>query len=185
MTLIGRHVKLLQQDFFGGIPFAEPPLGELRLKAPVKKFFLDVDVLDALNFGPGCLQPKATFPISEDCLTLNIFRPSGIAANASLPVLFWTYGGSFLSGASSIYNGSAIVAQSVLRGTPIIYVNFNYRLGPLGFPQGNEADFRGELNLALKDYLAALEWVQTNIQAFGGDKSKVCDNMSRRIMSKR
>lgn len=60
-----------------------------------------------------------------------------------------------------------------LQGTPIIYVNFNYRLGPLGFPQGSEADSKGALNLALKDQVAALEWVQHNIGAFGGDKSKV------------
>ncbi len=62
-------------------------------------------------------------------------------------------------------------------------MNFNYRLGPLGFPQGNEADFRGELNLALKDYLVALQWVQTNIQAFGGDKSKVGGNIRVRECS--
>ncbi|KAF8993119.1 extracellular triacylglycerol lipase precursor [Hymenopellis radicata] len=160
-TLIGRDVTLLHQDFFGGIPFAEPPLGELRLKPPVTKFFLNEDVFDASSFGPGCLQPEASFPISEDCLTINVLRPSGISANASLPVLFWAYGGGFLAGASSMFNGSAIVAQSVLRAWP------------LGFPQGNEADFRGELNLALKDYLAALAWVQMNIHAFGGDKSKV------------
>ncbi|KAF8991038.1 extracellular triacylglycerol lipase precursor [Hymenopellis radicata] len=166
-TLIGRDVTLLQQDFFG------PPLGELRLQAPVTKFFLDDDVFNASSFGPGCLQPQASFPISEDCLTINIFRPSGISENASLPVLFWAYGGAFLVGASSTANGSAIVAHSVQRGTPVIYVNFNYRLGPLGYPQGNEADSRGELNLALKDYLAALEWVQMNIHAFGGDNSKV------------
>lgn len=61
----------------------------------------------------------------------------------------------------------------MIQGTPIIYVNFNYRLGPLGFPQGQEADNRGALNLGLKDQLAALEWVQLNIGTFGGDRSKV------------
>jgi acetylcholinesterase len=61
----------------------------------------------------------------------------------------------------------------LLKGTPVIYVNFNYRLGPLGFPQGQEADNRGSLNLALKDQLTALEWVQLNIGTFGGDKTKV------------
>ncbi|KAF8918343.1 Alpha/Beta hydrolase protein [Mucidula mucida] len=159
-TLIGRDVTLLQQDFFGGIPFAEPPLGELRLKAPVTKFFLDDDVFDASSFGPGCLQPNASFPISEDCLTINIFRPSGISPNASLPVLFWAYGGGFLGGASSIYNGSALVAQSVLRGTPIIYVNFNYRLGPLGFPQGTKLTFVESL-ISPSKIIGALQWVQT------------------------
>ncbi|KAK0194685.1 Alpha/Beta hydrolase protein [Armillaria mellea] len=69
------------------------------------------------------------------------------------------YGGGFTGGASSSYNGSNIVAQSVTRGTPIIYVNYNYRLGPLGFPQGQEADNRGQLNLGVRDVLTALEWV--------------------------
>ncbi|KAF9017701.1 alpha/beta-hydrolase [Hymenopellis radicata] len=163
------------EDFFGGIPFAEPPLGQLRLKAPVSKFTLnDDDVFDASNFGSDCLQLSNSSPVgSEDCLTINILRPSGTRANSSLPVLFWTYGGGFFAGKSSTFNGSAIVAQSVLRGTPIIYVNFNYRLGPLGFPEGNEANLLGELNLGIKDQITALEWVQANIQVFGGDKSKV------------
>ncbi|KAF9011689.1 esterase 1 [Cyathus striatus] len=174
-TLIGRDVTLLQQDFFGGIPFAEPPLGALRLKPPVLKTQLSgVKTFDASNFGLGCLQagvPAAA--VSEDCLTINVFRPSNLPPNAKLPVLFWTYGGGFDAGASSIYNGTLIVAQSVARGTPLIYVNYNYRLGPLGFPQGGEADKRGALNLAMRDQLAALEWVQANIGLFGGDKTKV------------
>jgi acetylcholinesterase len=111
--------------------------------------------------------------VSEDCLTINVLRPSGIPANAKLPVLTWVYGGGFANGFAANYNGSAIVAQSVLRGTPVIYVNFNYRVGPLGFPQGSEAAKAGALNLGLKDQLAALEWIQANIGAFGGDKSKV------------
>ncbi|KAK0194653.1 Alpha/Beta hydrolase protein [Armillaria mellea] len=84
-----------------------------------------------------------------------------------------TYAGGFFAGASSSFNGSNIVAQSITRGTPIIYVNHNYRLGPLGFPQGQEADNRGQLNLGVRDQLAALEWVQENIGLFGGDKTKV------------
>jgi carboxylesterase type B len=59
------------------------------------------------------------------------------------------------------------------QGTPVIYVNFNYRLGPLGFPQGREARNQGALNLGLKDQLAALKWVQLHIGTFGGDKDKV------------
>ncbi|KAJ7579027.1 esterase 1 [Mycena floridula] len=172
-TLVGRDVTLLHQDFFGGIPFAEPPLGSLRLKPPVLKTSISTATFDASNFGPACLQATNEFPISEDCLTINVFRPSGIQANASLPVLFWTYGGGFTGGSGLLYNGSAIVAQSVTRGTPLIYVNFNYRLGPLGFPQGQEADNRGALNLGLRDQLAALEWVQLHIGSFGGDKTKV------------
>ncbi|TFK31314.1 esterase 1 [Crucibulum laeve] len=173
-TFTGRDVTGFQQDFFGGIPFAYPPVGNLRFKPPVLKTRLDVSTFDASNFGPGCLQSGAPLgAVSEDCLTINVFRPSGTTASSNLPVLFWTYGGSFASGSSSVYNGSGIVAQSVARGTPVIYVNFNYRVGPLGFPQGQESHDRGALNLGIKDDLAALEWVQQNIRFFGGDNKKV------------
>ncbi|KAF7343254.1 Carboxylic ester hydrolase [Mycena venus] len=153
-TLVGQNIPTFGQEFFGGIPYAEPPLAYLRLRPPVLK---DLPLTQ----------------MSEDCLTINVLRPAGISANAKLPVMFWTYGGGFDEGFSRTYNGSGIVAQSVSRGTPIIYVNFNYRLGPLGFPQGQEADNRGSLNLGLKDQLTALEWVQLHIETFGGDKSKV------------
>ncbi|KAK0205564.1 esterase 1 [Desarmillaria ectypa] len=172
--LIGRDVAGLQQEFFGGIPFAEPPVGALRLQRPVLKTDIDADEFDAQNFGLPCLQRYlATDEMSEDCLTINIFRPKGASSKDPLPVLLWTYGGGFSGGASSFFNGSNIVAQSVTRGTPIIYVNHNYRLGPLGFPQGQEASDRGQLSLGARDQLAALEWVQENIGLFGGDKTKV------------
>ncbi|KAJ3569951.1 hypothetical protein NP233_g4716 [Leucocoprinus birnbaumii] len=177
-TVVGREFPSLKQEFFGGIPYAEPPLGDLRLRPPVLKSALDVEPFNASSFGPSCLQPLGlsgapSGPISEDCLTINVFRPSGLPPNAKLPVLFWVYGGGFVAGSSVLYNGSAIVARSVERGTPVIYVNFNYRLGPLGFPQGVEAGNNKALNLGLKDELAALQWVQDNIGAFGGDKAKV------------
>ncbi|KAG7445319.1 alpha/beta-hydrolase [Guyanagaster necrorhizus] len=172
--LIGRDVTGLKQDFFGGIPFAEPPVGALRLERPVLKTDIDADEFDARNFGLPCLQTSlAADEMSEDCLSINIFRPTGLSSGDSLPIMFWTYGGGFAGGASSNFNGSNIVAQSVTRGTPIIYVNYNYRVGPLGFPQGQEAESRGQLNLGLRDQLTALEWVQQNIGLFGGDKTKV------------
>ncbi|KAJ3574887.1 hypothetical protein NP233_g1456 [Leucocoprinus birnbaumii] len=156
------------------IPFAEPPLGNLRLRPPVLKTTLDPGTFDASNFKAACLQPGVPASlVSEDCLTINVFRPSGVTPNSKLPVLFWVFGGGFEIGTGAIYNGSAIVAQSVARGTPLIYVNFNYRLGPLGYPQGVEAAKENALNLALKDELAALQWIQANIGAFGGDKTKV------------
>ncbi|KAJ7136677.1 extracellular triacylglycerol lipase precursor [Mycena epipterygia] len=173
-TLVGRDIAPFKQEFFGGIPFAEPPLGSLRLRPPVLKEFVEKATINATNFGPGCLQTDLPLDtLSEDCLTINVLRPAGTPANAKLPVMFWTYGGGFDQGVSSLYNASVIVAQSVARGTPVIYVNFNYRLGPLGFPQGQEADDKGALNLALRDQLAALEWVQLHIGTFGGDKDKV------------
>ncbi|KAK1222241.1 hypothetical protein PQX77_014874 [Marasmius sp. AFHP31] len=174
-TLVGKGVTLLKQDFFGGIPYAKPPLGKLRLQPPVEAKLSEGN-FDASEFSPFCLQPEHPFSeMSEDCLTINVFRPSGIcdSKNPTLPVLFWTYGGGFQEGLANDYNASAIIAQSVSRGTPIIFVSFNYRLGPLGLPQGKEADSKGILNLALRDQIAALEWVQKNIGAFGGDKRKV------------
>ncbi|KAF7300782.1 Carboxylic ester hydrolase [Mycena kentingensis (nom. inval.)] len=190
-TLTGRLIPIFGQEFFGGIPYAEVPIGNRRLRPPALKTSLGVPTFDASGYGPSCMQPglAASEPISEDCLTINVLRPVGTPANAGLPVvrhpktqlllnaneqqMFWTYGGGFDSGQSNIYNGSGIVGQSVLRGTPVIYVNFNYRIGPLGFPQGQEADNRGALNLGIKDQIAALKWVQANIGAFGGDKRKV------------
>ncbi|KAJ7291433.1 esterase 1 [Mycena rebaudengoi] len=161
-------------EFFGGIPFAEPPIGDLRFKSAVLKPAPPTAQFDASNYGKSCLQPGvAPGTSSEDCLTINIFRPAGLLANASLPVMFWTYGGGFTSGGAGQYNASVLVAQSISRGTPIIYVSFNYRLGPLGFPQGSEVFQRGVLNLALHDQLTCLEWIQLNIGAFGGDNSKV------------
>ncbi|KIL66683.1 hypothetical protein M378DRAFT_374064 [Amanita muscaria Koide BX008] len=174
-TVTGQEIPSLQQDFFGGIPFAKSPVGKLRLKPPVLKTTLDEKEFDASSFGYACVQPPP-FPaelMAEDCLTINIFRPSDIGPDSKLPVLFWTYGGGFQSGASRLYNGSSIVAQSMARGTPIVFVNFNYRLGPLGFPQGSEADQHHSLNLGLYDQIAALEWVKHNIASFGGDNEKV------------
>ncbi|THV00777.1 extracellular triacylglycerol lipase precursor [Dendrothele bispora CBS 962.96] len=182
-TLTGRLATPgIPVDFFGGIPYAKPPLGELRLKPPVLLTTLNTETFDATSYGAACLQPPVSVtpgfpmppvPISEDCLTINVLRPSGTPAGANLPVMFWTYGGGFDSGVSAMYEGTPIVAQSVARGTPVVYVGFNYRLGPLGFPQGQEADTRKALNLGIKDHHAALQWVQENIDAFGGDKTKV------------
>ncbi|KAK0462856.1 extracellular triacylglycerol lipase precursor [Desarmillaria tabescens] len=169
--LVGSDLSLSQLEFFGGIPYAEPPLGALRLQPPVLKTDLEVETFNASEFDLACLQAGLPIDaISEDCLTINVLRPSGTFHNASLPVLFWIHGGSYYEGSASLYDGSTIVTQSVLRATPVIYVNFNYRLGPLGFPQATD---REKLNLGLKDQLAALEWVQHNIGAFGGDKNKV------------
>ncbi|KAJ6586827.1 esterase 1 [Mycena vulgaris] len=180
-TLRGLALPMLGLEFFGGIPFAEPPLGTLRFVPPVLKTTLGASSFDASQFGAGCLQRADSHstrsgdapPISEDCLTISILRPAGLKPDAALPSMVFLHGGGFLLGASSSYNGSAIVAHSIDRGTPILYVTFNYRLGPFGFPQGKEAVDRDALNLGLKDQLAALQWVQEHISAFGGDKTKV------------
>ncbi|KAF5310384.1 hypothetical protein D9611_012083 [Ephemerocybe angulata] len=173
-TVVGQDVSE-KVEFFGGIPFAEPPVGELRFKAPVLKTHLPGTTFNATSYGNACIQPPLFGPatsLSEDCLFVNIYRPTGIAPTAKLPILFWIYGGGFLFGSSNQFDGKDLVARSVERGTPIIYVNINYRLGPLGFPQGQEAHDQRGLNLGILDQTAALEWVQANIHAFGGDKNK-------------
>ncbi|TEB32790.1 esterase 1 [Coprinellus micaceus] len=172
-TVSGRAVSD-KVDFFGGIPFAEPPLGPLRLRKPILRTRLATPLFNASTYGKSCIQPLADpTTLSEDCLTINVFRPAGVSSKEKLPVLFWTYGGGFIIGSSNMYDGSNLVARSVARGTPIVYVNFNYRLGPLGYPIGQEADDKRALNLALHDQTTALEWVHANIHLFGGDKSKV------------
>jgi len=163
-------------DFFGGIPFAEPPIGNLRLRKPeaFKPSRNAPSPVDATEFGLSCPQLDITPTAqSESCLTVNIFRPAGTSEHSRLPVMTWVYGGGFTEGAASIYNGSGIVAQSIIRGTPIIYVNLNYRLGPLGWPLGEEAESDDVLNLGLEDQLLAFRWVQANIRLFGGDPDKV------------
>ncbi|KAJ2925706.1 hypothetical protein H1R20_g11389, partial [Candolleomyces eurysporus] len=135
-----------------------------------------VDAIPELKVGETTLSGRDgtdLSTLSEDCLTINVHRPKGLTSSAKLPVLFWTHGGGFVIGSSRIFNGSEIVERSVARGTPVIFVNFNYRLGPLGFPQGQEADDERSLNLGVLDQMAALEWVQENIGSFGGDKKKV------------
>ncbi|KAF7350388.1 Carboxylic ester hydrolase [Mycena venus] len=161
-------------EFYGGIPYAEPPIGSLRFKRPVPLRKLSTPTFDATQPGAPCLQAGSQSNSSiEDCLTLNIYKPSGLGKNVTLPVMAWIHGGGDMIGAARSYNATPIVEQSIARGTPVIYVSFNYRLGPLGFPQGREAQSANALNLGLRDQLLALQWIQDNIAVFNGDKSKV------------
>ncbi|KAH8799487.1 esterase 1 [Flagelloscypha sp. PMI_526] len=121
------------------------------------------------------MQPD--FNVSEDCLTLNVFRSDptseSVRPHQLLPVVVWIHGGDFVAGASSIYDGSKIVSRASERGTPIVFVSINYRLGPLGFPIGSDSARKDVLNLGLKDQLVALEWVHKYITYFDGDPEKV------------
>ncbi|KAI0351392.1 esterase 1 [Trametes cingulata] len=170
-TLIGTQ-NTGDTEFFGGIPYAEPPIGHLRFAPPVLKVEPGVPLLDASKYGASCPMVGQSSP-DEDCLTINVLRPLGTSPQSKLPVMVWVYGGGFQAGDASQYDGTGLTTAAIDRGTPVIYVNFNYRLGALGFPQGLEATSRGALNLGLKDIIAALQWVQHNIAAFGGDPSKV------------
>ncbi|KAL1671468.1 Alpha/Beta hydrolase protein [Schizophyllum commune] len=155
------------------IPFAEPPLGELRLRPPVFKAFFPDGEHNARTSGPACLQSPAHINgTSEDRLTLDA-RSLPRSLLHTHAIYLSIYGGGFYIGGALQYNATLLVKQSIARGSPVVVVAVNYRLGPLGFPQGKEAEEDGVLNLGLLDVKVALEWVQANIRTFGGDKNKV------------
>src|SRR6266487_5794528 len=169
---------------FKGIPFAVPPVGELRWKAPQPVTpWSDVKKCDAFSASPMQAKPvpfsmwSEEFlipkePISEDCLYLNVWT-GATSTKENRPVLVWIYGGGFVSGGSAvpIYDGEAMAKKG------IVFVSINYRVGVFGFfahseltkESGNNASG----NYGLMDQIAALQWVQKNIAAFGGDPNNV------------
>ncbi|MEB3029951.1 carboxylesterase/lipase family protein [[Mycobacterium] nativiensis] len=151
---------------FQGIPYAAPPVGPLRWQPPAPMPAWP-GVREAVKRGPWCVQPDAAEvdPISEDCLTLNVWTPTGSAAEP-LPVMVWIHGGSFMRGAGDIYHAQRLA----VRGR-IIVVTINYRLGALGFLADSALGEAG--NYGLADQQAALRWVRDNIAEFGGDPAKV------------
>lgn len=163
---------------FKGIPFAAPPVGELRWKAPQPAANWN-GVRLADKFGSACLQTDVFGDIyfrdsqpSEDCLTLNIWIPAK-AASAKIPVIVWFYGGGFVAGSGSEprYDGENLAKKGA------IVVNPNYRLGVFGFfshPELSKESGRGASgNYGLLDQVAALQWVIKNIAAFGGDPENI------------
>ncbi|HEX5223881.1 MAG TPA: carboxylesterase family protein [Solirubrobacteraceae bacterium] len=159
---------------FGGIPYAAAPVGELRYRAPASVESWD-GTRDALGPGPPLPQPERTLPglysgpllggwDGEDpALTLNVWTPDPAARG--LPVLVWLHGGAFVAGspAQTVYDGAAWTRDGV------VLVTVGYRLGVEGFVHFGG----GETNVALRDQLAALEWVQEEIASFGGDPGRV------------
>lgn len=175
---------------FRGIPYVKPPTGALRWRAPVEESACFPATFDATQFGAQCPQLEqgqgqpfdAGGPIigSEDCLTLNVFTPSGATPDAGLPVMFFIHGGGNTGGSASeligagqvrLYDGTTL-AQ---RGN-VVVVTAQYRLGVLGFLSMAELDEPGgnvSGNFGLLDQQAALRWVRRNIAAFGGDPARV------------
>ena len=160
-----------------GIPFAAPPVGPLRWRAPQPAQHW-AGVRPANAYGHDCMQqpfggdaaPLGT-PPAEDCLYLNIWKPAG---KTKLPVVFWIYGGGFVNGGSSppTYSGANLASQGVL------FVSFNYRVGRFGtfaHPALTKANEDDSLlgNYGYLDQIAALKWVRRNIAAFGGDASNI------------
>jgi para-nitrobenzyl esterase len=161
-----------------GIPFAAPPVGQLRWRAP-QPVASWTKVRSAKAYASDCMQvpfpsdaaPLGTSP-AEDCLYANVWRPAG--AKGKLPVVFWIYGGGFVNGGSSppTYSGANLAKQGV------VFVSANYRVGRFGtfaHPQLTAADpDKGLLgNYGILDQIAALQWVKRNIAAFGGDPDNV------------
>ncbi|EYE94768.1 putative extracellular lipase [Aspergillus ruber CBS 135680] len=160
-------------DAFRGIPYALPPLGERRFRSPVAIERSD-DVLDASQFGARCpgkqlLKFGGDSHSSEDCLTVNVFRPHGTNGK-KLPVAVYVHGGAYNRGTSSMHNTASMVGWSE---EPFIGVSFNYRVGALGFLPSTITAEEGVLNLGLRDQILLFQWIQENIEAFGGDPSQV------------
>lgn len=163
---------------FAGIPFAAPPVGELRFSPPERHPGWP-GVRDATRFGPVSVQAAGSLEAlagggepdwDEDCLYLNVQTPA--LDDARRPVMVWIHGGGFTSGAGSIpwYDGARFV-----RHGDVVVVTINYRLGALGWLHLGEIDphLQGSGNNGLLDQVAALEWVRDNIAAFGGDPDQV------------
>ena len=163
---------------YRNIPFAAAPVGPLRWAPPARAPAWTGE-RDGTKNGISCIQPmrpdgapnagSANGPISEDCLQLNVFAPVGAK---QAPVMVWLHGGAHVYGAGWIYDGSNFARDGV------VLVAINYRLGPLGYfahPALTKSAKPGEAvgNYGLMDQIAALEWVQRNIKAFGGDPKNV------------
>ncbi|KAH8900748.1 alpha/beta-hydrolase [Thozetella sp. PMI_491] len=176
-TYRGAYSPEYDQDHFLGIPYAQPPVGDLRFQQAQSLNATWAGVKDVTSFSPECVgygKDQTIFDVSEDCLTLNVVRPKGYE-NDSLPIGFWIHGGGFVNGgnADQRYNLSFIVQQSVKVGKPIMAVAINYRLSAWGFLAGDQVTGEGLTNMGLRDQRLALHWVQENIASFGGDPKKV------------
>ncbi|WP_164473536.1 carboxylesterase/lipase family protein [Deinococcus psychrotolerans] len=178
-AVVGQQAEV---RIFLGIPYAAPPIGDLRWKPPQPAAAWNTP-RDATKFGSQCPQAvlalfllpgetPGTVKGQEDCLSLNVYTPNGAAPDSKLPVMVWIHGGAFTAGSSSGYDGSVLAEKN-----NIVVVTINYRLGALGWLSlpalGAEAGDGQSGNYGLLDQQAALKWVQSNIAAFGGDPAKV------------
>ena len=164
-----------QIESFKGIPYAAPPVGPLRWRAP-KPPIPWKGVREATHFGDDCVQRPYVISTgqktSEDCLTLSVWTP-GHAPGGHRPVMVFLYGGGFIGGSAAypLYDGARLAAEGV------VVVGLNYRIGIFGFfahpALSAESPHRASGNYGLLDQIAALKWVKDNIGAFGGDPERV------------
>jgi para-nitrobenzyl esterase len=173
----GKSISNGKVKAFLGLPYAAPPVGDLRWRAPEPPAKWK-GVRDATRFGAHCAQNHLFDDIafqddgpSEDCLFLNVYAPASAKADSGLPVMFWIHGGGYEvgSGSEPRHNGDFLPTKGV------VLVTINYRLGVFGFLATpdlvKEAGAAG--NYGLMDMVAALEWVKANIAQFGGDPGNV------------
>ncbi|NUU20622.1 MAG: carboxylesterase family protein [Streptomycetaceae bacterium] len=160
---------------FLGLPYAAPPVGDLRFRPPQPPARWS-GVRDATAQGPACVQ-FADFgidpgqPRSEDCLNLDVYRPRGSRPGADLPVVLWIHGGGFVQGTGTQFAGRTMADRD-----HVIVISINYRLGALGYlaVPGFDAETReGSGNWGLLDQIAAVRWTRDNIGAFGGDPRNI------------
>ncbi|OAA43415.1 Carboxylesterase, type B [Beauveria brongniartii RCEF 3172] len=192
-TIIGAVTGV---ENFNGIPFAKPPVGELRLRPPVR-LTGNLGVFNATGKALGCPQmppnsgkvllpplggQDVTPPIwdedgppkgVEDCLTVTVQRPRGTRADANLPVLFYIFGGAFMFGATNVNDAEKFITFAEQQDQGFIFVGVNYRLGGFGFLGGSEILKEKSTNLGLRDQRMGLEWVADNIAYFGGNPRNV------------
>jgi para-nitrobenzyl esterase len=165
-TVIGNAGKEVR--IYRGIPFAAPPVNDLRWKPPQSPKVWE-DVRQTTEFGAACMQTADQLKINENCLTLNVWTPAK-DIEARLPVMVWIHGGGFIRGSGRI-DGEALARRGV------VVVSFNYRLGVFGFlahpALARESPHHSSGNYGLLDQIAALGWVQRNIEAFGGDAGNI------------
>ena len=156
---------------YRGVPFAAPPVGDLRWRAPQPAANWQ-GVRPADKFAPQCVQGIPGITTSEDCLYLNVWTPAK-TASARIPVLVWIYGGGFSVGGTAVptYSGEKLAQKGV------VLVSIAYRLGALGFLAHPELSAESPQhvsgNYGLLDMIAGLQWIKKNIAAFGGDPERV------------
>ena len=164
--------KVVQDTIqYQGIPYAKPPVGQLRWKAPQPVSYLNH--YQATSFKSMCTQPGSLFGGAEnirgsaDCLYLNVYVPEQAKPKKDLPVMVWIHGGGFLTGSGDQFDPTLLTQNQ-----EVITVSLNYRLGALGFLSRADLDDASG-NFGTLDQQLAMKWVKDNISAFGGDANNI------------